>query len=229
MMETVYLSRVRLRRDASVAALAPLLLGRVGRSGESEYPAHHLVWSLFADHPGRQRDFLWREMARGVFLILSARRPEDRHDLFEVDEPKVFAPELDVGDRLGFSLRANPVVRRRDPSRARSVKHDVVMDALRACPSGGRAGKRHDFVKEQGLAWLQRQGVPAGFTVDSVATDGYEQHRVARKGTAPMLYSTLDFEGVLTVENPARLPKAIARGFGAAKAYGCGLLLVRRV
>ena len=85
------------------------------------------------------------------------------------------------------------------------------------------------MVKEQGLAWLQRQGVSAGFTVDSVATDGYEQHRVVRKGSAqPMLYSTLDFEGVLTVRDPDRLPKAIVRGFGAAKAYGCGLLLVRR-
>ena len=43
-----------------------------------------------------------------------------------------------------------------------------------------------------------------------------------------MSYSTLDFEGMLTVINPASFLPAIARGFGAAKAYGCGLMLIRR-
>ena len=72
--------------------------------------------------PDQRRDFLWREMEqRGAFLILSARAPVDRHALFELDEPKSFAPALAAGDRLGFSLRANPVVRRRDPSRRRSM------------------------------------------------------------------------------------------------------------
>ena len=46
-----YLSRVRLKRDASVAALAPLLLGETGRGSTAQQPGHHLVWSLFADAP----------------------------------------------------------------------------------------------------------------------------------------------------------------------------------
>ena len=44
-----------------------------------------------------------------------------------------------------------------------------------------------------------------------------------------MSYSTLDFEGILTVGDPGTLLPAIAHGFGAAKAYGCGLMLVHRV
>ena len=231
MTAVLYFSRARLRRDASAAALAPLLLGNTGRGGPTRQPGHHLVWSLFADDPNRRRDFLWREMETGVFLILSARQPEDRHDLFEIADPKPFAPALEAGDRLAFSLRANPVIRRRDPSRSRSVKHDVVMDALRSRPNGDRAAHRLDAVREQGLAWLERQGVRAGFAVraNGVRVDGYDQHRIARKGSAPsMLYSTLDFEGVLTVSDPDFLLPAIARGFGAAKAYGCGLMLIRR-
>ena len=43
-----------------------------------------------------------------------------------------------------------------------------------------------------------------------------------------MLYSTLDLDGVLTVSDPASLAPAIGQGFGAAKAYGCGLMLIRR-
>ena len=227
-----YLSRARLRRDASIGALAPLLLGNIGKGGPSRQPGHHLVWSLFADGADRKRDFLWRETSTGVFLVLSARHPEDRHGLFEIDEPKPFKPALEPGDRLRFSLRANPVVRRRHPSHRRSVKHDVVMDALRSHAKGERAVQRFETIREQGFAWLDRQGTKAGFRIDSadVAVDGYDQHRVARTGSTPaMLYSSLDFEGVLTVSDPDMLLPAISQGFGAAKAYGCGLMLIRRV
>lgn len=226
-----YFSRVRLKREASVSALAPLLLGKSGGGGQSRQPGHHLVWSLFADGTERKRDFLWREMRAGEFLILSTRHPEDRHGLFEIDEPKAFAPVLEPGDRLRFSLRANPVIRRRHPSDRRSVKHDVVMDALRSHTKVERAAHRLAAVQEQGLAWLTRQGLKSGFDIRSadLVVDGYDQHRISRAGSVPpMLYSTLDFEGVVTVSDPAALVPAIAQGFGGAKAYGCGLMLIRR-
>ncbi len=228
MMAELYLSRARLRRDTTVKALLPLLQSG---DGGANHPGHHLVWSLFADSPDRRRDFLWREMERGTFLILSARRPADRHALFEIDAPKLFAPALEAGDRLQFSLRANPVVRRYDPRRRRSVKHDVVMDALRSNPGGERAEHRLAVMRERGSAWLERQADRAGFIVQpvSVRVDGYDQHRVTRKGTAPaMSFSTLDFDGFLTVGDPDTFLAAIAGGFGAAKAYGCGLMLIRR-
>ena len=43
-----------------------------------------------------------------------------------------------------------------------------------------------------------------------------------------MWFSTLDFDGLLEVREPAAILPSIARGFGAAKAYGCGLMLIRR-
>lgn len=226
-----YFSRVYLKRAASVSALAPLLLGKSGGGGKSRQPGHHLVWSLFADGTERKRDFLWREMRAGEFLILSARHPQDRHGLFEIDEPKTFAPVLEPGDRLRFSLRANPVIRRRHPSDRRSVKHDVVMDALRSHAKGERAAHRLAAVQKQGLAWLTRQGLKSGFEVRSadIVVEGYDQHRISRAGSVPpMLYSTLDLKGVLTVSDPAVLVPAITHGFGGAKAYGCGLMLIRR-
>ena len=231
MTASLYLSRARLRHDASVASLAPLLLGTSGRGGPVRQPGHHLVWSLFADDPNRRRDFLWREMAPGVFLILSARPPEDRHGLFEIADPKPFTPALEAGDTLRFSLRANPVIRRRHASQRRSVKHDVVMDALRSLPDGGRANHRLQVMREQGHAWLERQGARAGFSIraDAVQVDGYDQHRIPRRGAQrPMSYSTLDFEGILTLSDPDSFLTAIAHGFGAAKSYGCGLMLIRR-
>lgn len=228
-VETHYLSRIWLRHDASVKALLPLL---TGSGHESQHPGHHLVWSLFADDPDRQRDFLWREMERGVFLILSARIPVDCHNLFRIDEPKPFAPILSSGDRLHFSLRANPVVRRRNPGSSRTAKHDVVMYALHSHEATVRADHRYDAIQKQGFAWLERQAEKAGFKIraEDIRIDGYQQHRIVRKGVAaPMCFSTLDFDGVLEVHDPTVFLSCIVRGFGAAKAYGCGLMLIRRL
>lgn len=227
MTPSAYLSRVTLRQDASTASLLPLLMP--GESG-THHTGHHLVWSLFADGPDRQRDFLWREAAQGTFYVLSARPPIDSHNLFRLDEPKVFAPVLAEGDRLRFSLRANPVVRRTDSS-GRPAKHDVVFDALRHHPPCERAPHRMKAVWEQGFAWLAAQGRTAGFDVaekDVIGIDRYQQHQVSRKGRLPMRFSTLDIDGVLSVRDPSVLLGAIRRGFGAAKAYGCGLMLIRR-
>ena len=223
-----YLSRVQLARKASVKALAPLLLG-LDRGSEDS--GHRLVWSLFTDGPERKRDFLWREMDDGVFLILSERPPEDSHGLFEIDEPKLFAPEIRPGDRLGFSLRANPVVRRRSSTDRRSTRHDVVMDALRRNSHESRAEGRFAEIQEAGFAWLARQADKAGFIVRraDVRIDGYRQHRIGRRnGATPMRFSSLDFDGIMEVRDPDVLRMTIAKGFGPAKAYGCGLMLIRR-
>lgn len=224
MTSPLYFCRVRLKPDVTVGALAPLLLTQDG----NRHTGHHLMWSLFADERVRKRDFLWREMSDGVFFVLSARLPEDRHGLFDIAPPKTFAPQLSKGDCLGFSLHANPVVRK--GKGGRSKKHDVVMEALQGIERKARAARRAAAVQSSGLAWLRRQGDRAGFAVEQsqVRIDAYEQHRVARKGGQRMSFSTLDYEGLLTVVDPDAFVKAIARGLGSARAYGCGLLLIRR-
>lgn len=224
---TLHLSRAQLRRDAPVAALAGLLVPTEG--GARAGAAHRLVWALFADGPERRRDFLWREEGPGRFLILSARPPANPHGLFDLDGPKPFEPALAPGDRLGFLLRANPVVSRGAERGVRGKRHDVVMDALHAVPSGERAGLRQAAIVEAGRAWLARQGAVHGFEPEAeVAVDGYEQVRVPRQGARPAIFGQLDFEGRLTVRDPAAFLPALAAGFGRARAFGCGLMLIRR-
>lgn len=232
MTDQIFLSRVTLRRDASVGALLPLLLGETRKQSNSVQSGHHLVWSLFADKQDRKRDFLWRETTAGTFLILSARLPKDCHGLFHIDEPKPFTPQLAAGDRLQFSLRANPVIRKRkSPDAVRSTKHDVVMAALNDLPEGERAAARFPAIRDSGFSWLARQADKAGFAVDrdEVTVDGYTRHRIPRRQKGqPLAFSTVDFDGVIEVRDPAKLLAKMACGFGAAKAYGCGLMLIRR-
>ena len=186
---------------------------------------------MFADSSTRRRDFLWREAAQGTFYILSARRPVDDHKLFRLDEPKLFAPALAEGDRLRFSLRANTRLYAGGIRADARPKHDVVFDALRHHPSDERKARRLEVVRESGFAWLAAQGQLAGFSVeegDIITIDGYQPHQVSREGKAPMRFSTLDIEGVLHVRDPSVFLDAVLRGFGSAKAYGCGLMLIRR-
>ena len=239
-----WLTRLRLKRDVPAAALARVLLP--DDPSERCQTAHRLLWTLFADDPDRRRDFLWREerpgrgsSGRGGFLVLSERAPVDAHGLFDMDPPKAWSPVLAEGDRLAFSLRANPVVTRKDGGGS-SKRHDVVMDRLRAIPRDQRAEFRDAAMREAGRAWLDRQASEHGFTVlveedgeteeerPLLRIDGYEQLRIARPREKPARLSVLEFDGVLEVKDPGRFVAALHRGFGKAKAWGCGLMLIRR-
>ena len=234
-MTALWLCRARLRRDtAAVGSLANLLVP--ADDGARTAAAHRLVWALFADGPDRRRDFLWRQEAPGRFMALSARPPAPLPDLFDVDA-KPFAPALAEGDRLRFSLRANAVVSR-GAGPARGKRHDVVMDALYAVPKEQRAEARLQAVVVAGRAWLVRQGAAHGFVpMQGVGVDGYETVRIPRDGldpaqpghkAEPIRFGQMDFTGILTVTDPAAFLAALAQGFGRARAFGCGLMLIRR-
>lgn len=54
--------------------------------------------------------------------------------------------------------------------------------------------------------------------------EGYTQHR----GKADELrFSSVDFNGELTVADATAFTATLTRGVGHAKAFGCGLLLVK--
>ena len=148
-------------------------------------------------------------------------------DLFSI-EHKPFEPVLAPGDRLAFSLRANPVVSHKMPGQ-RGKRHDVVMDALHALPQEQRSAARLGTVVDAGRAWLARQGEAHGFRpAADVAVDGYEPVRIPRDNGDPARFSQLDLTGRLTVIDPPVFLCALAAGFGRARAFGCGLMLIRR-
>lgn len=220
---TLFLSRLRLSREPSARALDAIL------NPEAPGPrldAHHrLLWAAFADTPDRRRDFLWREEQAGEFLTLSARPPAPG-DLFEAPEVKDFAPQLAPGDRLAFALRANATRDRKGVGRV-----DVVMDALHVLPKGDRAPERMALAQREGAAWLARQGEAAGFRLIGAEVGDYSVaalpgHRGRRRGQPQ--FGILDMTGALEVTSPAAFLARLARGFGRARAFGCGLMLIRR-
>jgi CRISPR system Cascade subunit CasE len=190
--------------------------------------SHRLLWSLYADGPNRQRDFVWRQTSAGEFLTLGARVPVDAHGLFELDH-KPFAPRLAPGDRLGFRLRANATVSRSTARGQRGMRHDVAMDLLQRTP-GSRAGARHEVTQTAGRNWLARQGEAHGFVLcGNVVMDGYDRVAMPRQNGGAAVFGVLDMSGALEVTDPERFLTKLAQGFGRGKAFGCGLMLIRRV
>jgi CRISPR system Cascade subunit CasE len=223
-MAEMFLSRACLRRDASVKALAQIFLPEDNDARVTV--THKLLWTLFSDGPERERDFLWREAKPGLYYILSARPPQDRHNLFKLDPAKLFAPTLIAGDRLAFSLRANPTVARKGTDK-RGRRSDVVMDAIKPAPKDERAEKRTIAIQQAGEEWLRRQGERHGFEIETVRVDRYCILAPPHRG-AEMRIATLDFDGILKVVDQAEFLPMLTHGLGRAKAYGCGLMLIRK-
>ena len=84
--------------------------------------------------------------------------------------------------------------------------------------------------------WLMERGKTHGFIVvrdDKLKllkfqAEGYRWHALSKKGRSAG-FSSVDFEGEIEVSNPALFVEALFTGIGPAKAFGCGLMLVRRI
>ncbi|HAJ48717.1 MAG TPA: type I-E CRISPR-associated protein Cas6/Cse3/CasE [Alphaproteobacteria bacterium] len=242
----MYLTRARLAQGPGQSgAIAAQLAEASGRD-----LGHALIWSLMSkDGPGR--DFIYRQtdVSPPSYLILSQRKPEDAHRLWKL-ETKSFAPGLAIGARFSFSLRVSPSIRKGrgavptekgEPVANKQV--DVVMDAkLRA----KREGRKFDYDEDVPLVasdWLAARAERRGFSFQrqTLRVSGYRQIELAaanKKDQSPSRresgkhdkrFSVLDFDGVLTVTDPALFAKALTEGIGGKRSYGCGLLLIRPV
>ena len=204
------------------------------------YGQHQALWRLFDLPPKEARadqpvPFLFRaEQLNGlpVFYVLSEQCPQDRQALWRI-ESREFTPDIRAGDRLGFKLRVNPVVSRAAEKGQRGKRHDVVMDAKqrmgwKSLPESDRPSLAH-LAYEAGACWLRERQENIGVVLDEAAlrVDGYRNWR--RRGGKDIALATLDFEGGMTITDTARLFEALLHGIGPAKAFGCGLLLLRRL
>ena len=237
-MSALFLSRARLKRDPALDVLAAQLLPEPG--GARAHAAHRLIWSLFAGEPDAERSFLFRELRPGglrphgaEFMILSSRRPATDSPILDI-ETQDFSPRLSVGDRLHFSLRANATVAHKKEG-GKATRSDLVMHALSRIPRAERHEHRAAVLGREGRRWLTAQGERHGFRLAepdddadaTLRTDGYDVWRFPRLGRDGRI-AVFDAEGVLEVTEPSAFLAQLVKGFGRARSFGCGLMLIRR-
>ena len=225
------IAKVRLNRSPGAqGSLAKVLL-----TGSNSDQSHGLVWTLFNhvehDDERKDRDFLYREIEPGSFIVVANTPPLDPHGLWVIDKPKDYAIEVSAGDRLSFVLRANPVVAVPRPGEKRGSRADAIMHAKTKLPVAERKNFTANDASKIAVQWLARRGPQLGFELDTEATsaDGYRQVRISSASGKPaIVYSEIEFTGALSVTDPDLLRHALYNGIGKARAYGCGLMLIRR-
>lgn len=206
---------------------------------DGPYADHQWLWRWFPAERGTPRDFLFRRHDGGEaprYYVVSRRTPSQEGGVWQL-QTREYEPQVSAGDRLQFELRANPTVRHgRD---GKSKRHDVVMEAKKKLLSARGLSRWGDWQGEDKPSldsvvhdacndWLKRRGEALGFDLDSesLVVEAYDQHQ--EKPGQTLCFSTVDLTGQLVVTDPVAFQRALLEGIGSAKAFGCGLLLVRR-
>lgn len=225
-----YFSRITL--DASNYQANHLLR----RISQNSYHEHQALWQLFPNDSDASRDFLYRTEQRHlqrVIYMLSAREPEAVEGWLV--ESKPYQPAISDGEELAFSLRVNPVVTRKDDTGKRH-RHDVVMNAKREIAYKTTPCEKQPalslLIQKVGVEWLAKRSEKAGFEFNKqvVTIESYDQHQSYKQSNKGAIrYSTMDMMGVLKVVDAEKFKVALHNGIGPAKAFGCGLMLIRRL
>ena len=219
----MYFSRVTLKLNR----LPYVMQQKMQNSGP--YAIHQWLWQLFPNQ--EKRCFLFREERIGKgyqYYLLSEIAPLTNHELFLV-ETKPYQPKLTVGMKLIFSLRANPVVFKN------GKRSDVMMNAKYLAKQQGLDNEIKIRQNEAAINWLIKQSESRGFslsTIDGQQLDctviNYAQEQFIKKSTLkPITYSSVDYQGVLTVTDVDLFLNTIYQGVGKSKGFGCGLFLVK--
>lgn len=198
------------------------------RHTANPYDIHCTLWQLFPGQPKEAREnfaarragFLFRIEAlaagRGAMVLMQSATPPaaeaEGARVLRLSSP--FDPVLQTGQRLGFLLTANPVKAIADENGRLNCKGE-----MKKC--------RVPLLREEERrAWLARK-------LDGAA----ELENVELRTNRPLYFRkgkvgkivAVTLEGTLRVTNGAELVHHLKNGIGPAKAFGCGLMLVRRL
>ena len=179
---------------------------------------HRLVSGLF--RTGRKESgILYRlRMARGqTALYLYSNTPIERSALMQ---GMAFAGERDVTDWLN-AFRAGQI-----------WGFDLLAAPTRKVAAEGHRNSRRRILREkpERLEWLSRKAAQNGFAL--LHADELEgihmMGRHAQEQGGQMHWDGYHYDGVLQIEDAGRFRQAVSGGIGAGKAYGLGMLLLRR-
>ncbi len=198
---------------------------------KNPYNIHRRLWSLFPGEPPEPRQsatekrhgFLFRmedyQTGRPArFLVQSRREPASATSIYKLG-CREFNPQPQPGQRLAFLLTANPT--------------KTILDTQKDAKLNKRPNRKGQFKcrvpliqEEDQRNWLIRHLAEAA-DIEAMAVLPHSPLYFFKNRQGGKLV-TATFEGLLQVKSPNVLRQLLENGIGPAKAFGCGLLLVRR-
>lgn len=82
-------------------------------------------------------------------------------------------------------------------------------------------------IENAAVDWIKKRGIAHGYVLNSVEATGYRWNALPEKDRNAG-FSSMDYEGVLIVEDTDLFTQMLMSGLGPSKAFGCGLMLIRR-
>jgi CRISPR system Cascade subunit CasE len=76
--------------------------------------------------------------------------------------------------------------------------------------------------------WLKRQGEKGGWKIDSIYEKS-EQTCCGWKTTDKFRFNTIEFSGIIVIENQEKFWRTFQTGVGPEKAYGCGMFIITNI
>jgi CRISPR system Cascade subunit CasE len=182
-----------------------------GKLARNPYEIHRYLWRLFPGMPDDKRSFLYRVSYGKVtdplrVLMQSLYEPSDAEIVKGciMLRKKAFIPVFTEKDSLRFVLCANPVKRlSKERCRVPLIDEDQLLEWLKQKLTNAAVLKNAEIVEKRNLYF--RKDKKAGKIV------------------------TVTFGGQIIVKDPARICTILEKGIGPAKAFGCGLMLVKRI
>lgn len=230
----MYFSRVRIKNNSDGLKLF------LDLQSNGSYSAHQILWGLFRNVS--HRSFIFRQdpiTSPGDYLALeyltvSSIPPFTNQGCIDI-ETKRYDPEVKSGDVFEFHLRANPTISRTVNSNNRSRIHDVMMDAKSKYSAEERKTNPHGVnsaMEKAATSWLtsEDRSNRYGYQINEVIVSSQIRHEISQvKSINNIFYTAVDYRGILTVKDPERFRTLLFNGTGKAKAFGCGLITIRRV
>ncbi len=175
------------------------------------YEIHRHLWRLFPGMSEDKRSFLYRvsygkdnEPLR--ILMQSLYEPSAAENIkgCVILRKKVFNPVLKEKDRLHFILCANPTKQLlNERCRVPLIDEDQLIEWLRKKLENAASLENAEITEKRNL-YFRKDG-KAGKIV------------------------TVSFSGQVSVKDTVPMHTILEQGIGRAKAFGCGLMLVRRI
>lgn len=194
------------------------------------YRQHQALWQMFERPKGTSQPFLFRQVLGEDddvlrFLMVSHERPRESGG-WRV-ESKLYQPRIEAQARYHFGIRLNPTRTEKSVGR-RGKRQDYVISRLHqlGVPRHARPTVRERIMQEELPKWLEARGARRGFALEQCTVARYERFTAHNKGR-DMTISAADFAGVLRVTDPDTFGQVLLSGLGHAKAFGCGLMLLK--
>ncbi len=192
----------------------------------NEYQLHQFLWKGFSGFASREESgMLYNSTLRGTrqhILVQSLVEPRwsEIQDKGVQAITKAFDPSFRESMQLRFQVTANATV------------DAMCSDGKRRRVPVGVASARKSESREQDLRdWLNRKFALGGARVESLEVGPPIDMNFTKSGKRSrnsIVISTVQFDGICTVENPEEFSNMHRRGIGRAKSFGCGMLMLRR-